>query len=194
MWESTGNFTYQFTHQLKAAVHHCVSLGFDVLFWASWTLSKWNSYCLKMVWVNLVHCCSPAMDFLVIHTTHGQYAWHPSVSEHSPGTNPLGSTMGNVSIVSCVEHSKVCFKQIGQMWKTPKVFLSARTVLHHYPRLGNSIICALTYPFSRAHNLFSDIIVFWHSTAPTACSIHLLILFILWTEKTPKPWTENTDC
>lgn len=150
-----------------------------------------------MLWLDLAHCCSsPSMGFLVIHTTHGQYARRPSVSEHSPGTNPLVSPMGNVSVVSCVEHSKVYFKQIGWMWKIPNVFPSARAVLHHYSRLGKSIICALTHPFPRAHHIsFSGIIVFWHSTAVMACSIHLLVLFILWTEKNPpSPWAENTDC
>lgn len=88
------------------------------------------------------------------HSYHGQYARHPSVSEHSSGTNPLGSPMENVSVVSCVEHSKVCFKQRGYMWKTPHVFPSARTMLHHYPGSDNSVIRALTLPFSRAHNNF----------------------------------------
>lgn len=30
-WKMCGILTYQFTHQLRAAVQHCVSLGFDVL-------------------------------------------------------------------------------------------------------------------------------------------------------------------
>lgn len=111
-----------------------------------------------MLWLNLVHCCSsPAVGFLVIHTIYGHYAHYVSVRAFF-WTNSLGSPKGNVSVVSCVGHCEGLLQTDRIDVEGTNVFPSARTLLHHY---SNSIICALTHPFSRAHNnIFSGILVF----------------------------------
>lgn len=130
VWENSGKcvsslLTQQFTHQLRPAVHHCVSLGFDVLLgalsgrvrdlsWTSWTLSSRTAIALKCcgwTWCTAVFLQQwVSWSFILSMVSHAQ---HLSVSEALFWTNSLGSPMGNVSVVSCVGHSKVCFKQIG---------------------------------------------------------------------------------